>query len=148
MPIIGYPQAWSGPTNGPVTGEAIMLQLQTPADLDTWHGKLKGKIVLTVAGPLDLPFPTTAMGHRATDEELLAPIPRFPAGGAAGRGGRGGNGPTLTPEQQQAFTERMRTYYQDEGVLLTITASARGQSGVVFASKAPRLATPPRTCRR
>ena len=30
MPIIGYPQAWSGSTNGPVTGEAIMLQLQTP----------------------------------------------------------------------------------------------------------------------
>ena len=148
MPIIGYPQAWSGPTDGLATGEAVMIQLQTPADLDTWHGKLKGKIVLTTAGPLDLPFPTTAMGHRYTDEELLALIPeQFPTGGAAagrgGRGGRGGNGPTLTPEQQQAFTERMRTYYQDEGVLLTITASARGESGVVFASNgAPRTGDP------
>jgi len=148
MPIIGYPQAWSGPTNGPATGEAILLQLQTPADLDTWHGKLQGKIVLTTAGPIDLPFPTTALGHRYTDEELLALIPeQFPTGGAAagrgGRGGRGGNGPTLTPEQQQAFTERMRTYYQDEGVLLTITASARGESGVVFASNgAPRTGDP------
>src|ERR1035441_4647344 len=54
MSIIGYPQAWSGGTDGPVTGEAIRLQLQTPADLDTWHGKLKGKIVLMGAGPLDL----------------------------------------------------------------------------------------------
>ena len=144
MPIIGYPQAWSGSTNGPVTGEAIMLQLQTPADLDTWHGKLKGKIALTTAGPLDVSFPTTALGHRYTEEELLALIPeQFPTGGAAGRGGRGGNGPALTQEQQQAFTERMRTYYLDEGVLLTITASARGESGVVFASNgAPRTGDP------
>ena len=146
MSIIGYPQAWSGGTDGPVTGEAIRIQLQTPADLDTCHGKLKGKIVLTGAGPLDLPFPTTALAHRYTDEELLGLIPeQFPTGGAAaGRGGRGGNnGPTLTQEQQQAFTERMRTYYQDEGVLLTITASARGESGVVFASNgAPRTGDP------
>ena len=69
MSIIGYPQAWSGGTDGPVTGEAIRLQLQTPADLDTWHGKLKGKIVLMGAGPLDLSFPTTALAHRYTDEE-------------------------------------------------------------------------------
>src|SRR5438034_4373925 len=41
MPIIGYPQAWSGSTNGPVTGEAVLASIQTPADLDKWHGKLK-----------------------------------------------------------------------------------------------------------
>jgi carboxypeptidase Q len=147
MPLIGYPQAWSGPTNGPVTGEAVMLQLQTPADLDAWHGKLQGKIVLTVAGPLPLAFPTNALAHRYTDGELADLVPeQFAAGGAgaaaAGRGGRG-NGPTLTPEQQQAFNERMRTYYQDEGVLLTVTASARGESGTVFASNGgPRTGDP------
>ena len=51
MPIIGYPQAWSGGTDGMVTGEAILAQIQTPADLDKWHGKLKGKIVLMVQPP-------------------------------------------------------------------------------------------------
>jgi len=144
MPIIGYPQAWSGGTNGPITGDAIMLQLQTPADLDENHGKLKGKIVLT-SPLLDLPFPTTAMAHRYTDEELLGLVPeQFPTGGAAaGRGGRGG--PALTQEQQQAFTQRMRTYYKEEGVLATITASARGESGVVFASNgSPRTGDPTR----
>jgi len=146
MPIIGYPQAWSGGTNGLVTGEAVMLQLQTPADLDTWHGKLKGKIVLTTAGPLALQFPTTAMAHRYTNEELLEMIPEQFPNGAAGRGGAGGRGatgPTLTAEQQQDFTTRMRTYYQDEGVLLTLSASARGESGVVFASNgSPRTGDP------
>src|SRR5580698_10463654 len=69
MPIIGYPQAWSGGTNGPLTGEAVMASISTPADLDKYHGKLKGKIVLTA--PLqELAFPTTPLAHRYTDEEL------------------------------------------------------------------------------
>ncbi len=44
MPLIGYPQAWSGSTNGPVTGEVVIAQIQEPADLDKWKGKLRGKI--------------------------------------------------------------------------------------------------------
>ncbi len=62
MPLIGYPQAWSGSTNGPITGEVVIAQIRTPADLDKWKGKLKGKIVFSVATPLDLPFPTNASG--------------------------------------------------------------------------------------
>ena len=34
MPLIGYPQAWSGGTNGTVTGEAIQAIVQTPADIE------------------------------------------------------------------------------------------------------------------
>ena len=30
MPIIGYPQAWSGSTDGMITGEPIIAQIQTP----------------------------------------------------------------------------------------------------------------------
>ncbi len=136
MPIIGYPQAWSGGTNGPITGEAVLVPpIQTMADMDKLHGKLTGKIVLTVAA-LDLPLPTTPLAHRYTDEELNGLVPEvFPAGGGGGgRGGRGGNAAGLTQQEQQAFTRRQTTFWQDEGVLATITASARGQSGIVFAS--------------
>ena len=49
----------------PVTGEAMLANIQTPADLDKWHGKLKGKIVFLV-DPLDLPFPDDARWHAAT----------------------------------------------------------------------------------
>jgi carboxypeptidase Q len=138
MPIIGYPQAWSGGTNGPVTGEAILVApLQTMADMDKLHGKLAGKIVLTVAAP-ELTLPTTPLAHRYTDEELNGLVPEvFPNGGggnnANGRGGRGGNA-GLTQAEQQAFTRRQTTFWQDEGVLATLTASARGQTGIVFAS--------------
>jgi len=148
MPIIGYPQAWSGGTNGAVTGEAMMApQIQTMADMDALHGKLTGKFLLTTP-ELDLAFPTTPLGHRYTDDELAGMIPEIlPAGGAAGRGGRGAPGgqpgPNMTAEERQAFQRRLATFWQDEGVLATITASARGQSGVVFASNgAPRTGDP------
>jgi carboxypeptidase Q len=148
MPLIGYPQAWSGGTNGPATGEAIVASIQTPADLDKWHGKLKGKIVLTA--PLqELTFPTTPLGHRYTDEELLSLVPeQLPEGGAGGRGGggRGGQNAALaamTPEERTAFQEKQRKFFADEGVLLTVTATARGQSGTVFASNgSPRTDDP------
>jgi carboxypeptidase Q len=137
MPIIGYPQAWSGGTNGPLTGDAILASIQTPADLEKWHGKLKGKMVLTA--PLqDLAFPSTPLGHRYTDDELHALVPEMlPEGGAGGRGGRGGQPNPLaamTPEERTAFQEKQRTFFVDEGALLTLTANARGQSGTVFAS--------------
>jgi len=38
----------------------------------------------------------------------------------------------MTPEQQQAFQAKLRNFYKDEGVLLTLQASARGESGTLF----------------
>jgi Zn-dependent M28 family amino/carboxypeptidase len=40
----------------------------------------------------------------------------------------------MTPEERQAFVEKQRTFYKDEGALMLVTASARGESGTVFAS--------------
>jgi carboxypeptidase Q len=137
MPIIGYPQAWSGSTNGMVTGEPVIAQIQTPEDLTKWHGKLSGKIAF-IAAPPELPFPTTALAHRYTDEELQGMVPEiFPSGGRGGRGGRGGQPAALanmTPEERQAFQDKLRAFFGDEGVLLTVTANGRGESGTVFAS--------------
>lgn len=143
MPIIGYPQAWSGGTNGPIAAEAVLAPpIQTMADMDKLHGKLTGKIVLTAAEP-QLQLPTTPLAHRYTEEELNGLMPEiFPAGGRGGGGGRGGNA-NLTPQEQQAFTRRQQTFFKDEGALATITASATGQAGMVFANNgAPRTGDP------
>jgi len=134
--LIGVPVAWTGGTKGAVTGEAILAQIQTPADMDRFHGKLQGKIVLT-SPPLELAFPTTPLAHRYTEAELAELVPEIiPTGG--GRGGRGGRAgamagqPQMTLEERQAFQNRLRTYLKDEGVLLTLTATARGESGTLF----------------
>jgi carboxypeptidase Q len=135
MPIIGYPQAWSGGTNGVLTGEVMMApQIQTMADMDKLHGKVAGKIILLVP-EIDLPLPTAPLATRYTDEQLNGLIPEvFPAGGRGGRGGAAAGTPQLTPQEQQAFTRRQTTFWKDEGALATITASARGQNGIVFAN--------------
>src|ERR1700722_5728229 len=117
MPIIGYPQAWSGGTNGPITGDAVMASIQTPADLDKWRGKLRGKIVLTVP-LLDLGFPSTPLAHRYTDEDVKELEPEvFPAAGGRGRGGPGGQNAALaamTPEERTAFMGKQGQFFTDE----------------------------------
>ena len=140
MPLIGYPQAWSGSTEGKVTGDAILLQTPTSmAEMDKLHGTLKGKVVLIGTGPYDVAFPTEALASRYTDAELQALVPEvFPGG--RGRGGvapgAGRGGPQLSQEEQRALTARLATFWKDEGVLLTVTASGstRASSGVVAAS--------------
>jgi hypothetical protein len=144
MPIIGYPQAWSGSTEGKITGDAIMVANPTTmAEIDKLHaslnGSLKGKIVLLGSGPVDLAFPDTPLGTRYSDAELASLIPEtLPAGDAGGRGGRGGRGggPQISQEEQRAVTARMATFWKEEGALLTIatTGTTRGSSGVVATS--------------
>jgi hypothetical protein len=145
MPIIGMPVAWTSGTNGSVTGEAVLAPIEGPADMDKYHGKLKGKIVLISAVP-DLTLPTTPLASRYTPEQLaemgteLIPVP-----GAGGRGGgRGGFAALLnmTPEERTAYQTRQRTFWKDEGVLLTLTANPRGQSGTLFGGGAPRQGDP------
>ncbi len=153
MPIIGYPQAWSGSTNGVATGEAVIAQNSTDEDMKKWHGKLQGKFVLiatptgTATAALELPFPTTPLAHRYSDDELAALVPEIiPGGPSAAPGGRGGPFAAfanMTREERQALQEKQAAYWKDEGALATITASARGENGIVFANNgAPRTGDP------
>lgn len=80
FPLIAYPKAWTPGTNGQVTAEAVYAKIEKEEDFHAFHGKLKGKFVLTapmraVEAHFDAP------GHRFTDPELtdllkpLAPRP-------------------------------------------------------------------------
>jgi carboxypeptidase Q len=133
--IIGVPVAWTAGTNGPITAEAILAVVQSPADMDKFKGKLKDKIVLT-SQPPELPFPTTPLARRYTPDELSAIATELiptgsPFGGRGGRGGRAGIA-NMTPQERQAYMARQRTFFKDEGALMIIQASARGESGTLF----------------
>jgi carboxypeptidase Q len=139
QPLIGVPLAWSGSTDGTVTGEPVLVTIRTEGDLEKYKGKLAGKVVMmTEARPL--PFRTEAPGHRYTDEELaqeaLAPLPRAPFGF---RGGPGGNQPPATPEEarqrregQRRLQEKISEFLKQEGALVLLSSS-RGDGGTVFA---------------
>lgn len=138
MSIIGVPVAWTGGTNGPITADAVLATVQSPADMEKWHGKLAGKIVLISAVP-ELEFPTTPLAKRYTPEELTEMATELIPNTAGGRGGRGGAGgrfggamANMTPEQMREFQQKLRTFWKDEKVAVTLTANARGQSGTLF----------------
>src|SRR5204862_402515 len=84
-PLIAYPKAWTPGTNGPVTAEAVLAEIQSEKDFDTWRGKLRGKFVLTTAmRSVDAHF--MAPGHRYTDAELADLSRQPPVPGGRGRG--------------------------------------------------------------
>ncbi|MGD1068937.1 MAG: M20/M25/M40 family metallo-hydrolase [Bryobacteraceae bacterium] len=142
MPIEGIPVAWTAGTNGPLTGEVMLAPVEGPSDMEKFHGKVKGKIVLTVQPPT-LPFPSTPLGSRLSSEELadlaaeLIPVP-----GGRGGGGRGGPAAALanmTPEERRAYQEKLRAFWKDEGALMTIQTTVRAESGTIFGGGASRL---------
>ncbi len=121
--LIGYPKAWTPGTNGVgvVKGEAVQARLDTPADLETWRGKLKGKFVLTAAArPVTPHFAPQA--DRYTETEL-ADLARQPISSGRGRGG--------APTTPQSFTRDRTAFLVGEGVLATIEPG-RGDGGTVF----------------
>ena len=69
---------WSPATNGPVTGEAVYMDIQDVKDLDKYKGKLTGKIVL-LGAMRPTPDITEPLFHRYTTEEL-AEMETYPTG--------------------------------------------------------------------
>jgi carboxypeptidase Q len=125
MPLIGYPTAWTGSTNGTVTGEAIQVDaLATETDLEKVKGKLKGKVLLI--GPLrDLTMHTTPRGSRLTDAQLME-LEKAPDPAAGGRGGRGGNG------GRGGFQDRLDAFLREEQPLVVMRSGAGFSDGGTY----------------
>lgn len=63
------PKAWSGSTDGLVTGDCILLEATDTTSLSNYRGKLHGKIVIMpISREYELSF--RPMAKRYTDEEL------------------------------------------------------------------------------
>jgi carboxypeptidase Q len=117
---------WSPATNGPVTGEAVYIDLQDAKDLDPYKGKLAGKIVL-LGAMRPTPDITEPLFHRYTTEEL-AEMETYPTG--EGRPG--------APNIQQLIADRARLtalraaalkMMTEEHVAAIITPSRDGGKG-------------------
>jgi carboxypeptidase Q len=86
FPIIGYPKAWSPGIKGTVTGEAILFDAKSVAEIENFKGKLKGKFVL-VSDEREIEAHFEAEGRRLSDSDLLRLANASPQ--AAGRRFRG-----------------------------------------------------------
>jgi carboxypeptidase Q len=133
--VIGFPLAWTPGTNGPVQGEVVIAPLRTPADLEKWKGKLKGKIVF-MDSPRTLEMPDKPYGRRYTGEDL-SKMSEAPDPGASGFG-RASASPAGTPpmsrEQLMAFRDKLYAFLKEEGVAVVVRSSYAGDGGAVFGS--------------
>jgi peptidase M28-like protein len=119
---------WSPSTPGPVTGDVVYVNIQNEKDIDTYKGKLGGKVVLFGA-MREVPPVDKALFQRYTDKEL-EDLAEFPV--TAGPGGG------LTPEMQARLQARMERFrlidkiaqlFADEKVAAVIEPSRDGKNG-------------------
>lgn len=121
--LIAYPLAWTPGTNGPVTADAVLAEIQTDADFEKYRGQLKGKFVLTQAPPDD-PVHYDAQGHRYTDAELEEmATEEVPEGRNADR--------FAQFRALRAFRQKLAAFLVAEGVAGWIEPS-RGDDGTVY----------------
>jgi hypothetical protein len=132
---------WSPATKGPVTGEAVYIDLAATPSLDAYKGKLAGKIVLLGAMRPTADI-TEPLFHRYTEAELKEMEgPQAPRAGAA------------TPNIQQLLADRQRLatlrtqalkMMSEEGVLAIITptrdSGENGGTGIIFDDNGANLA--------
>jgi carboxypeptidase Q len=83
MPLIGYAEAWSAPTNGEIVAAPIVVAGRSPADVAAMKDRLKGAIVMTQPAARfireDRPQPSTS----DVPVRIGAPPPVGPRGNAA-----------------------------------------------------------------
>jgi hypothetical protein len=142
-PLIGFPNAWTGSTNGVVKGDPILAEINTEADFEKYKGKLRGKIVM-IGAARELQMVTEAQARRYTDKEL-AEIELAPDPGDTSRAPVFFGGPrppaserAFDPadrERQRQFQTKLNQFLAAEGALVVLRGGAgRSEGGTVFST--------------
>jgi carboxypeptidase Q len=143
QPLIGIPYAFTRGTAGKVVADARIVRIRSKDDFATYHGKLKGTVVL-ISPPRVTPLRFTPDAERYDDEQL-AKMAGATIGSRFGIDGEdnlwdsvansfvpvsgGGGGDGMSQVEILQFLQR-------EGVGVVLTASA-GSDGTVFVQGRP-----------
>ncbi len=129
-PILAFPKAWVAGTGGLQTADVIVITAKDSAELETYRGKLKGKIVLLPRN--DTLKPTfNADASRFTDEELQKMAEYDPKNAPQRPRGQfqGQQRPPVT-----VTLNRLRDFAKAEKAVALLSASPRGRDGTLFVS--------------
>jgi hypothetical protein len=130
MQFLALPQAWTPGTNGPVSGQPVLMTATTPEDLAKYKGQLAGKIVLM--GDPRYPDPIDkAIFHRYDDADLDK-LSAYDIPGAPGQG-RAQAGPPVDFRARMRFATALTQFLQDEKPAAVLQPSRTpGQDGTIF----------------
>ena len=128
-PLIAFPKAWCGGTNGPQSAQVLLITAKDSADLDQYKGKLTGKIlILEVTDVYQQSFKPDAT--RYTDEQLdsMAKVVMTPPDTAAMRRRR----EAFQRGGGQRFINALKKMAAQEGAIAILSQTARGHDGTLF----------------
>ncbi|MFQ5751178.1 MAG: M20/M25/M40 family metallo-hydrolase [bacterium] len=117
--IIAYPKAWTPSTNGPISGEPVLVKIKSEEDIEKYKGTLNGAIVMTQEPrTAEIHFDADAKRHT---EEDLAKLMQAPEPGAR---------PSWWARREEfrkrrALRNKLNKFYHDEGVAVLLEPSQR-----------------------
>ena len=130
-PLIAFPKAWCGGTNGLQQAELIIVKAKDSIELDAFKGKLAGKIILLPRA--DTLKPTYASdASRFTDADLQKMADWDPKNRPAPTANRGPGGGQRPP--QLININKLKEFAKREGAVAILSASTRGRDGTLFVS--------------
>ncbi len=138
---------WSPATNGPVSGPAVWVNIQSEKDFEQYKGKLAGKIVF-LGEMRAVPVPDKPFFTRYTDKELED------MANDAGTGGRSSSGPDFEARlkaymQRMALADKIPQFLSDEKALAVIRPARDsengGGTGILFDDNGAALGRKPYT---
>lgn len=118
--LSALPKAWTPGTDGPVTGEAMLLVAKTQADLDKYKGKLKGKI-LFISDAREIK-PSDKPDFVRYDEDKLKELQSFAIPKPADPAKRKADAEDFL--RQRELTQYSNRFLAEEGVLATVSLSS------------------------
>jgi hypothetical protein len=126
--IIGYPEAWTPPTHGLISGEPMLVEIDSKDDFEEYEGKLDGKIIMN--GKVSGSNPNfQPVGERVTADEL-----------AEMHGALNTSQPNVYKKGGRSYRQRQRErnqFYLDQGVAAVIEPSWKDHAIVTATSSNP-----------
>lgn len=121
MPLNAYPVAHTAGTEGKVTAEAVVADLQTREDLETYRGKLAGKAVL-ISGPASIDLQSLTNGVQRYNEGDLEALEKITITPARNKNRSIPNPNLITPLERMTFlkNENVAVVLQTDGNRLGI----------------------------
>jgi carboxypeptidase Q len=128
-PLIAYPKAWCGGTDGPKSATVVLITARDSAGLDRYKGQLAGKIlIIDTAEVYQQSFRPDAT--RYTDEQLdsMAKVVMKPVDTAELRRRR----EAFQRGGGMRFLNALRNMGRQEGALAILSYTSRGHDGTLF----------------
>lgn len=132
MPLTGYPEAWTPPTDGDVRAIPVVTAGKSAAEIAAMASSIKGGIVLSQPIVADASFIRRDRVQPADQPDSTTP----PAATGGRQGGRGGNPPATGPSPAEALRAAAPA---------VILVPSRGEHGTLFVQAGRPTAAQPST---